>query len=71
MYIYKIESEHAAHQAHVLEENGGELPERPDYEYLVRGTRRQPANYTEHQEQEVPLGSAVALLQPEGELPLA
>ncbi|KAL4402393.1 Cytochrome c oxidase subunit 6A [Malassezia pachydermatis] len=34
VYIYKIESEHAAHQAHVLEENGGELPERPDYEYL-------------------------------------
>ncbi|SHO78278.1 Similar to S.cerevisiae protein COX13 (Subunit VIa of cytochrome c oxidase) [Malassezia sympodialis ATCC 42132] len=33
-YMYKVEAKHAAHQAHILEENGGELPERPDYEYL-------------------------------------
>ena len=76
--MYKVEAKHAAHQAHILEENGGELPERPDYEYLVRTCH---ANVTEHQEQgrpsilltraEVPLGPAVAVLQPQGELPLA
>ncbi|PKI84315.1 Cytochrome c oxidase subunit 6A [Malassezia vespertilionis] len=34
VYMYRIESAHAAHHEHELEENGGELPERPDYEYL-------------------------------------
>lgn len=33
-YAYKIESAHHAHQEHVLEENDGALPERPNYEYL-------------------------------------
>lgn len=33
IYMYQIESEHAHHHQHVLEENDG-LPERPDYEYV-------------------------------------
>ncbi|WFD27644.1 Cytochrome c oxidase subunit 6A [Malassezia nana] len=33
-YMYNVEMRHAAHQEHLLQENNGELPERPNYEYL-------------------------------------
>lgn len=39
-YIYKIETAHAKHHEHVLEENDGQLPERPAYSYL--NIRRKP-----------------------------
>ena len=39
--MYKVESEHAKHHEHVLEEHDG-LPERPDYEYLNIKTKRFP-----------------------------
>ncbi|WFD35961.1 Cytochrome c oxidase subunit 6A [Malassezia cuniculi] len=41
VYMYKIESEHAKHHEHVLEEHGG-LPERPDYEYVNIKTKKFP-----------------------------
>lgn len=34
--MYNVEAKHSAHREHLLHENGGELPERPNYEYLVR-----------------------------------
>lgn len=33
-YVYGKETEHIKHHEHELEENGGELPPRPKYEYL-------------------------------------
>ena len=41
-YMYKIESEHHAHHEHILEENDGQLPERPDYEYVNMKSRNFP-----------------------------
>jgi len=35
-WVYNAEAEHAAHISHVKEENGGELPETPAYDYLNR-----------------------------------
>ncbi len=35
VYIYQIEAEHIHHRDHEIEENGGQLPERPFYEYNV------------------------------------
>ncbi|EIW64320.1 mitochondrial cytochrome c oxidase subunit VIa [Trametes versicolor FP-101664 SS1] len=36
LWVRNVEAEHGAHQAHLLEENGGKLPEPPAYEYLNR-----------------------------------
>lgn len=33
-WTYKLESEHHHHLEHLKEENGGQLPEIPKYEYL-------------------------------------
>ena len=41
-YMYKVESEHHAHHEHILEENDGQLPERPDYEYVNVKSRNFP-----------------------------
>ena len=40
VYIYQIEAKHHEHHEHVLEENDGNLPERPPYPYLVRILQR-------------------------------
>lgn len=34
LWVAKVEKEHAAHEAHIKEENGGHLPEVPRYPYL-------------------------------------
>jgi cytochrome c oxidase subunit 6a len=34
LWVIKVEKEHAAHEAHIKEEHGGELPEIPRYPYL-------------------------------------
>ena len=34
VYMYRVESAHHHHQEHIIEENDGQLPERPDYDYL-------------------------------------
>ena len=48
-YMYKVESKHLAHAKHVYEENDHSLPDRPDYEYLVRVIRSwQAAVLTRH-----------------------
>jgi len=39
-WVYKVETEHAAHEEHVKEANGGEMPETPPYAYL--NMRRKP-----------------------------
>ncbi|KAH7104563.1 mitochondrial cytochrome c oxidase subunit VIa [Auriculariales sp. MPI-PUGE-AT-0066] len=39
-YVRNLEAEHAAHLEHLKEENGGELPAKPDYPYL--NIRRKP-----------------------------
>lgn len=36
LWVRQVESEHIAHQHHIMEENGGKLPEPPAYEYLNR-----------------------------------
>lgn len=36
LWVRQVESEHFAHQHHIMEENGGKLPEPPAYEYLNR-----------------------------------
>ncbi|KAI0778469.1 cytochrome c oxidase, subunit VIa [Trametes elegans] len=36
LWVRNVEAEHGAHQKHLLEENGGKLPEPPAYEYLNR-----------------------------------
>jgi cytochrome c oxidase subunit 6a len=33
-WTWKLESEHLHHLEHIREENGGEMPEIPKYEYL-------------------------------------
>jgi len=35
-WVYNVESEHAAHLEHIKEENGGELPETPEFDFLNR-----------------------------------
>ncbi len=36
LWVRNVEAEHEAHQHHIMEENGGKLPEPPAYEYLNR-----------------------------------
>ncbi|KAH9846818.1 mitochondrial cytochrome c oxidase subunit VIa [Lenzites betulinus] len=36
LWVRNVEAEHEAHQEHLLEANGGKLPEPPAYEYLNR-----------------------------------
>jgi hypothetical protein len=39
-YVYNVEIEHGAHNQHLMDENGGKLPQPPRYEYL--NVRRKP-----------------------------
>ncbi|KAJ8520103.1 hypothetical protein ONZ45_g3006 [Pleurotus djamor] len=41
-WVYKVESEHAAHEAHIKAENDGHLPEVPPFEYLNRRVKPFP-----------------------------
>ncbi|GJE85725.1 Cytochrome c oxidase subunit 6a [Phanerochaete sordida] len=34
LWVYRVEAEHAEHEAHLKHENDGKLPEPPAYEYL-------------------------------------
>ncbi|KAI0375293.1 mitochondrial cytochrome c oxidase subunit VIa [Pilatotrama ljubarskyi] len=36
LWVRNVEAEHEEHQKHLIEENGGKLPEPPAYEYLNR-----------------------------------
>lgn len=47
LWVINVEKEHAAHDAHIREEHGGDLPEIPRYPYLnIRSTYCQlPARY--------------------------
>ncbi|GBE77827.1 COX6A, subunit VIa of cytochrome c oxidase [Sparassis latifolia] len=36
IWVYKLESEHHEHEAHLMAENDGHLPDPPAYEYLNR-----------------------------------
>ena len=36
LWVYRVEKEHAEHTEHIKHENGGHLPEVPEYEYLNR-----------------------------------
>ncbi|KAJ7071128.1 mitochondrial cytochrome c oxidase subunit VIa [Mycena amicta] len=38
-YVYNVEIEHKAHNAHLMAENDGKLPQPPRYEYLNRRTK--------------------------------
>lgn len=44
LWVRQVESEHIAHQHHIIEENGGKLPEPPAYEYLNRRGACPPVN---------------------------
>lgn len=41
-WVRKVEAEHGAHIEHIKEENGGELPEVPEYDYLNKRERPFP-----------------------------
>ncbi|KAJ7596897.1 cytochrome c oxidase subunit VIa-domain-containing protein [Mycena floridula] len=41
-WVYKVEAAHAHHTEHLKEENGGELPEIPAYDYLNRRSKPFP-----------------------------
>ncbi|KAF7310823.1 hypothetical protein HMN09_00625300 [Mycena chlorophos] len=38
-YVYNVEIEHKAHNAHLMAENDGKLPQPPRYDYLNRRTK--------------------------------
>ncbi|KZV92479.1 hypothetical protein EXIGLDRAFT_692624 [Exidia glandulosa HHB12029] len=41
-YVRNAEAEHEAHLEHIKEENGGELPPKPDYPYLNKRAKPFP-----------------------------
>jgi len=41
-WVYNAEAEHAAHIEHIKEENGGELPENPAYDFINRRSKPYP-----------------------------
>jgi len=41
-WVYNTETEHAAHVEHIKEENGGELPETPAFDYMNRRAKPFP-----------------------------
>ncbi|KAF9481687.1 mitochondrial cytochrome c oxidase subunit VIa [Pholiota conissans] len=41
-WVYNTEVEHAAHVEHIKHENGGELPETPQYDYMNRRAKPFP-----------------------------
>jgi len=42
LWVRKVESEHAAHEEHIKEENGGELPPTPQFDYLNKRAKPFP-----------------------------
>lgn len=42
IWVYQTEVEHGKHLDHLREENGGTLPQPPDYEYLNRRVKPFP-----------------------------
>ncbi|XP_006454700.1 COX6A subunit VIa of cytochrome c oxidase [Agaricus bisporus var. bisporus H97] len=42
IWVYNAESEHMAHLEHMRQENGGELPQPPEYDFLNRRNRPFP-----------------------------
>lgn len=43
LWVYRVEKDHAEHEAHLKHENDGKLPEPPAYEYLnIRRTSSCP-----------------------------
>ena len=72
-WVYNVEAEHEAHKHHIMEENGGKLPETPAYEYLNRRGMSScasplvvPSVTRLDSVGSLPLGHEHALLQPEG-----
>jgi len=41
-YVYNVEIEHKAHNAHLMAENDGKLPQPPRYDYLNRRNKPYP-----------------------------
>ena len=41
-WVRNVEAEHAEHQEHIKEENGGQLPEVPAYEYMNKRLKAFP-----------------------------
>ncbi|KAF7306827.1 hypothetical protein MIND_00474600 [Mycena indigotica] len=42
LYVYNVEIEHKAHNAHLIAENDGKLPQPPRFEYLNRRNKPFP-----------------------------
>ncbi|TCD63329.1 Cytochrome c oxidase subunit 6A, mitochondrial [Steccherinum ochraceum] len=42
LWVRNVENEHAEHQHHIMEENGGHLPEIPAYEYMNKRAKPFP-----------------------------
>ncbi|KAL5534482.1 hypothetical protein ACEPAG_944 [Sanghuangporus baumii] len=42
LWVYRAESEHAEHEAHIKAEHGGELPPVPTYDYLNKRAKPFP-----------------------------
>ncbi|KAH9982578.1 COX6A, subunit VIa of cytochrome c oxidase [Lactifluus volemus] len=42
IWVRNVEAEHAEHQEHIKEENGGHLPEVPGYDYLNKRVKPYP-----------------------------
>ncbi|OCB86170.1 mitochondrial cytochrome c oxidase subunit VIa [Sanghuangporus baumii] len=42
LWVYRVESEHAEHEAHIRAEHGGELPPVPAYDYLNKRAKPFP-----------------------------
>lgn len=76
LWVRQVESEHIAHQHHIMEENGGKLPEPPAYEYLNRrGAYLSVHSYhtgltfgtsNAFSWRSIPLGKQHPVLQPQG-----
>jgi len=41
-WVRNVEGEHAAHIEHIKEENGGALPEQPEYDYMNKRVKPFP-----------------------------
>ena len=42
LWVRRVEAEHEAHEAHIKEEHGGELPPTPGYDYLNKRAKPFP-----------------------------
>lgn len=41
-YVRNVEAEHEAHLEHLKHENGGQLPPKPEYSYLIKRAKPFP-----------------------------